>query len=177
MKWADSTTASIFSDIEKDYVRVSCDNYVKKEAFTLDESVVKQIETAIRGRFQMGFAALNCISDWKDFPVLKYEWNCFLLRSVIDMYIPTLKVIESSVKDRRYEKGAVMDIHNSTNDYPTLVSNYLKANNVTEISENKLRTFLTEKGLTMQNIPRELYSCEQMTIRMKGSRLIKAPAA
>ena len=68
-----------------------------------------------------------------------------------------MKTIEIKAKDRRFERGIVIDAQSDIKDYPELVSRFLKESGYTAISENNMLTILLINNLTYKIIPKDLY--------------------
>ena len=41
----------------------------------------------------------------EELPQIGHRWNAFLLRKVVERYIPSLKIIDMNIVDRRFERG------------------------------------------------------------------------
>ena len=95
-------------------------------------------------------------------PAIEYEWNEFLLRSIIDSYLPEFRIIEPRTRDRRFERGVIVKTESNTTSYVDLIINVLSKNNITEISENKLHAFLIANDLSYKVIPKDLFVSEQI---------------
>lgn len=162
LKWSDATTGIVFGDIEKEYIRVSSNLYIKRDKFEIDDWFISKVEVILRGRMDQGFVSLINFSFWDDLPVCKYEWNVYFLRSLIDKYMPALKVIEIRTKDRRYERGIVLDVNSPIKNYEDLIITFLNVNGVSETTENHMTSILVMHNLTYKMIPKELYSSEKL---------------
>ena len=163
LKWPAATVGIVFSEIEKDYIRISDDSYVQTEDFIIDDQTICEIEEKLRNCMTEGFLSLINFDEWDSLPELKYEWNVFLLRSIVGRFLESFKVIETRAKDRRYERGILVDRISSINDYPDLIALFLKNRGISEISENTLLTLLIVNNLTYKLIPKELYSSDRIT--------------
>ena len=97
-----------------------------------------------------------------ELPDIGYEWNEFFLRSLIDKFIPSLKVVETRAKDRRYERGIVINAESDITDYTDLVIRFLNVLGYSNISENNMLTLLIMNNLTYKVIPKELYSSDKL---------------
>ena len=76
-----------------------------------------------------------------------------------------MKIIEPISKDRRYEKGIVVLQSSQIQSYDELIAVNLKKNNIKEISEYKLLSYLIINGLAIQVIPHDLYCSDKFSIK------------
>ncbi len=162
LRWSAVTVGIVFSDIEKEYVRVSADLYMKKDRFFIDEHSVAIVEKEIDNMLAQGYLSLINLDIWDDLPPIQYEWNSFLLRSIIELYLPRYTIIETKSRDRRFERGIVVYGDSGYVEYADLIVDLLKGLNYYQIAENDLLTFLIIKNLTYKMIPKELYTANQI---------------
>ena len=67
------------------------------------------------------------------FPVIKYEWNTFLLETIVKKYLREYKIISPDFKDRRYQKSIIVGDKYDVHSYPELVAVILKEKGYEEI--------------------------------------------
>lgn len=162
LKWPAVTASFIFLNIEKDYIRVSSDRYVVKENCILNSNTVEQIETVLVQYMKNDILPLMNFKDWDELPDIGFEWNQFLLHSVLELMGINLRIIETRTKDRRYERGIIVYGDSYFREYSEVVAHVLKKNNITEISENFMLSFMIVNGLTYKIIPKEIYNSEKI---------------
>ena len=162
LRWSTTTVGAMFSEIEKDYIRISDDEYIKESDFEIDDSVKNRVEKILRSEMRDGFVSLINYDEWDEYPAIQYDWNIFLLRSIIDKYLKGLKVIETVSRDRRYERGVVIDASSRISNYSEMVRDFLRGKGYSEISENDMLTILVMNNLTYKMIPKELYTSEAL---------------
>ena len=156
-KWSLVTAGMSFYDIGQDYIRISSTKYVKKTLFCIDDNTISCIKNLVISAMKYNYLSLLNYDSFDSYPSIGYEWNTFLLRSVIDNYIPCLSVVEFKIKDRRYEKSFIVDAELGIRTYVELVAMFLKENSIFEITESKLNSVLILQDLTYRIIPQELY--------------------
>ena len=111
--WASATAFAIFPDLEKDFIRVSQNDYVRKNCFDISKSFVDSVSKQLQELVsESGYFAINGIFDYKLFPQCPYEWNSFLLESIIKNMIPA-SIIYPQIKDRRYQRGIIVPDNSS----------------------------------------------------------------
>ena len=162
LKWAEVTKGTVFSEIEQDYLRLNDDLYIRRDAVSISEQTIEAIEATLRSKMRCGFVSLISFKDWHTLPNIGYDWNAFLLRSVVDKYIERLKVIETRATDRRYERGLIVDDGSEYVDYADIVVAVLRASGVSSINERDLLEKLIKNGLTSKVIPKELFVSDKI---------------
>lgn len=148
--------------IEKDYVRIADDLYIKKEHFDVSNESVIKIHQVLKNKMLNGYVSLINFDDWEEMPSIQYEWNIFLLRTIIDIKIDDLRIVEIKTRDRRYERGIVIESDSEIKDYADLVISLLNKLDMTEITENNMLTLLIMNNLTYKMIPKELYVSDKI---------------
>ena len=169
-QWPSITNGIIFYDIEKEYYRVSEDLYVQRAEFSVSLNQVREIEEVVRDYKKNVYMPIGGFTSWEEFPDIGYAWNPFLLRMVLEKFGSAFRIIDTKSKDRRFEKGIVLDHDNPISSYDELVVSLLKENNITEISEYYMLKFLASRGLCKQVIPKELYESDFLVY--KGEKFI-----
>lgn len=157
LMWPAVTSGMVFSDIEKDYIRVSYDRYVKKSLLVLDEVVISEIEEILFQKMKYDILPIINFEEWELLPDIEYEWNNFLLHAIVDKMSNKFRIIETRT-DRRYERGIVVYADSKFIEYSDVVAHCLKANGYTVVSEPQLLSFLIVNGLAYKMIPKELYN-------------------
>lgn len=156
-KWSTGTAFQAFYDIEQDYIRVSLTSYVKKDVFDISDKDIESVRATVLSNMEGHCLSLINFDSFDSFPEIGYEWNTFLLRSIVDNYIPSFEVIEVAIKDRRNERGIIVETTIGIHSYAELVSYYLKSSNIKEINASNLTSFLVVHDLAYRILPQELY--------------------
>lgn len=162
LKWSPVTTGLVFSEIETDYARINDDMYIKRDAFDISEDAVNEIRQVLRRKMSKGYLSLINFDDWEDFPDVPYEWNVFLLRTIVNIRMSDLRIVEIKTKDRRYERGIVIEANSDIIDYTDLIISFLKNMGMKDVSENNMLTLLVMNNLTYKMIPKELYVSDKL---------------
>lgn len=162
LMWPAVTSGMVFSDIEKDYIRVSDDRYIKKDLFVVDTMIISKIEDILCQKMKYDVLPIINFDEWELLPDIEYEWNRFLLHAIIDKMSNKLRVIETRTTDRRYERGIVVYADSEFVEYSEIVVHCLKGNGYTTISEAQMLSFLIVNGLTYKIIPKELYNANKI---------------
>ena len=170
LKWPDVTAGCAFDDIENDYIRISKDTYIKRESFEVNDFIKAQLEKILQVEMKKGFVSMINYMNWETYPVFEYEWNEFLIRTIVENYIPSLRIVEGRFKDRRMERGIIVDCASPVKNYEDLVVSLLRQNKYSEISEDELLSMLVLHNLTYTVIPKELYKGKN--IYYKGTKFV-----
>ena len=162
LKWSPVTTCMVFSEIETEYARITDDLYIKRDAFDISDDVVVKIQQVLNRKMLKGYISLINFDEWEDFPEIPYEWNVFLMRTIVDLRISDLRIVEIKTKDRRYERGIIIKSEADIMDYTDLVISFLKNMGIKEVSESNMLTLLVMNNLTYKMIPKELYVSDKL---------------
>ena len=167
-KWSNVTISAVFYDLAIDYVRISDSVYSKRNEFSISDTNISIIKNYILEHMRYGCFSLLNFDAFDEFPEVGYSWNAFLLRSIIEKYISTLRIVESKAKDRRYERGIVVDSNSNIYDYIDIVVHTIKCNGTSEISESNLLSLLVLNDLSYKIIPQELYTENERLLYKDG---------
>jgi hypothetical protein len=159
--WSEITSGFVFSEIEKDTIRISEDEYLKKESFDINATTLNEIKTILNSICNdLGIISAINMYDFSQFPKINYEWNSFLLTSIIEHYDIGFKIVNPKNIDRRYQKSIIVRNDKNYNQLDEIVDAYLIQNGINEISENNLLSFLLLNHLIRKVIPKELYESQ-----------------
>ena len=149
----------VLNSIEKDYCRISLNEYILRSEFYIDESALKQIKQVVSSLLtSSGYYGIFGIYNYDAFPTVQFEWNEFLLQTIIEKYGLGVKILEPNTRDRRYKRGILVDKDCSCNSFEELVVEQLKADSISMIAEEEFSNYSRRKGLVLTtNIPQELY--------------------
>ena len=166
LKWAEGTKHGMFIEIERNYVRISMDDYVIREDFCVEENQRIKINNYLMELLSSeGYYAINNIIDYEGFPKLPYKWNGFILESIISEYDLDIILITPQVIDRRYLRSVIVEKTKSIENFEDLVLFLLEKEEITRITENELLNFLKLRGLVANIMPRELYESTKLLFK------------
>ena len=162
LEWANGTFTMIANAIEKDYIKIDLNNYVSKMTFHLDiESlrlITRELEKLTR---DTGYYGIFSVYNFDSFPSIGYEWNEYLLQSIIDNYRTGYRVLEPKVRDRRYKRGIIVPESSTCMTYEELIIAEMKRDNISNIEKDAFSGYLRRKGLVLTaNVPIELMDGE-----------------
>ena len=169
--WAGGTLHAVFSELEKGYIRLSENDYVHKDCFSLSAASRAGLSEILAQEVKdAGFCALGSITDFAAFPECGYQWNGFLLGALINEYGLGFRVINPQTKDRRFQKGLIVPENSPCLSFGELIAGHLHKSGFRTMSEAELVQFLRECGIAANFVPQELY--ESAGIRYKNETFI-----
>ncbi|SEP84465.1 RNA polymerase, alpha chain C terminal domain [Lachnospiraceae bacterium RM5] len=155
MKWSRVTAGAVLTDIEEDYARISSDGYIKNTRFDIPKDIENCVSQIIEERIEDGILPLLNI-DFDDFPEWEYQWNEFVLETLVERCYDNLKVIQPTMKDRRYQRGILVSKELNITTYPEIVANKMLLTGNEKMSESQFLSFLVIHNLARKAIPNEL---------------------
>lgn len=157
LRWSPVTSASVFKEIEQEYIRISNDKYIVKHRFSIEYDALAEIRVLIERKMENDVLPIYAIDDYDDFPEIGYDWNKFLLGSIVDNFCLNFNLVYPLTSDRRYQKGIITHAQNGMNSYSQIVAHLLLANNIGSLSEGGMLSFLIANDLVRgTTVPREL---------------------
>ncbi len=157
MHWSPVTSGLVFSELETEYFRISQDEYVKKDIVSFDSQIIDSIKQTIGSKLnEIGYLSLIGLDDFEDFIDVGYEWNTFLLASIVENCEMGFKIVQPQTRDRRYQKGIIIESDSSTDTYDGIVAATMKYHGIESLRENQFLSFLILNHLTTKATPREL---------------------
>ena len=156
-RWPAGTVGSIFTEIEKDFVRVAADVYIRRNSLEITEDDIDYINTLLNEESaENWYLPLQQFADSEDVTPSGHPINEFLIGSIIGLRDFGWHIVSPQFKDRRYQKGILVKNEISITAYDELVSTVLKEHNVESISENDLLSFLMIRSLSFRYVPKDL---------------------
>jgi hypothetical protein len=173
--WSSGTQSSLFKTIESDFIRISQDRYILKSKFNLDLSSINATKNQINHLVNAsGYFTFDAICSFDSFPEGKYEWNVFLLESIINEYILEYKIIYPQVTDRRHPRGIIVSSDSPINSFVEFVASLLRQDGIATLSEIEMINYLKNRGIINNHMPQELYNCSRLTYKNEVFSLILA---
>ena len=165
MKWSWMGVWNSFKAIEKDYIRITYDEYLLSELLVVDEKTVELIKNQLFMEIdEKGYMSLLDNIDYSEFPDTDYEWNPFVLEGIVKKYIKEIQMIYPENRDRRFSKVFFVRKESGIRSYPELVAYVFKRNDYTSLTESKFMSFLIINGLAIKMIPKEIINSNYFRI-------------
>lgn len=155
--WSETTADLIFYELEKDYIRISDDIYILYNNFSVQENVLSQVGTWLQNHISaQGFLSMIGFDEFENLPSIQYEWNSFLLVSIIKKYELGFRLVSPAIRDRRYNKEIIVLNDSAYYHLDDVVYDLLAKNGIKVIDESNLLSFLVINHLVSKVIPKEL---------------------
>lgn len=164
--WSDSTITSVLVPLEREYIRLNEEEYIKKSLVNVSEETVSSMDAVIASNMGTGsYVALFAAFNFDNYPDIGYRWNEFVLHSMIEGYSKKYRIIEPRMRDRRYKRGIIVGRDNPCTSFEELVAFQMKADNQLAIPQDQFAGCLIQKGLLLTgNIPQELYEGDRVRL-------------
>lgn len=178
-KWAiPSNYNLLFHNIVEQRLRISKDMFIHEDAFSLSENKICAIKKALKELIpDSGYLSLFSITEYDLFPNIKYEWNDFLVATIVKKFIPEIKIIEPTTSSKEKELGIMISDMCVINTFDQLLANVMKIDGKKEIMKDDIHNYLKTKGLLFHHIiPKEIYSGKYIKYKNKKF-LITEPLA
>ena len=117
--------------------------------------VKEEVQRAIKNDF-----AMLMDFDFQQFPKCDYQWNEFLLETIVKYYFDEYNIIHPAITDRRYQKGIIVTKQSGLKSYSQVVANLMKTTGKTVMSTSQFLSFLVVNNLAIRVIPNELENSE-----------------
>lgn len=156
-EWSEVTAGFVFSNIEKDYVRLSKNTYQKAGNFALNEEdkayIIKLLSRLAEKDWHL---PLQRFADIDEVTPGGICINDFVMHSIISKYGFGWHVVSPQTKDRRYEKGILVRDDKTITAYDQLVAQLMADTGVRTLSNSQMLSFLLLHQLSFKTIPKEL---------------------
>ena len=174
-------------------MRLNEDMYMKNDDFKIGKEELVQIETVVRSLMTRGEKREKVVSECggekrsecgcmhkeepleyisminlkipEELPQIGHRWNAFLLRKIVERYIPSLKIIDMNIVDRRFERGIIVDENSILKTYDDVVIRTLMSLGYRAVTEAEMLKFLIEHNLICRAIPKELYTADGLIFK------------
>jgi hypothetical protein len=168
------TAGMVFTEIEKEYIRVSQDEYLKKSCLSFDTSDIEIIKGLVESyAVDEWYLPLQKFAECEERLPNRLEINEFVMESLANELNLGWHVVQPQIKDRRYQKGILVRNDNSIMTYDALVSSVLVYKGISELSESQLLSFMQIHQLAGKVIPKELFSSSHFEVDDNGTIKVK----
>lgn len=156
--WSETTLDAIFCELEREYTRISDDVYILSTNFNIAENALNQISDWLENHIiTNGYLSMLGCDDFENLPSIRYEWNSFLLVSIIKKYELGFRLVSPTIRDRRYNKEIIVSKDSNYYHLDDIVYTLLEKNGINFIDESNLLSFLVINHLVSKVIPKELF--------------------
>lgn len=168
------TAGMVFTEIEKEYIRISQNEYLRKSCVSFDSSDIESIKDLLESyAADEWYLPLQKFAECEERLTNRLEINEFIVESLASEFSLGWHVVQPQIKDRRYQKGILVRNDNSIMTYDALVSSVLVYKGISELSESQLLSFMQIHQLAGKVIPKELFSSSHFEVDDNGTIKIK----
>ena len=166
LAWSESYLPTAYIELRRDYIRISEDDYERKTYFVLSSIVTESLSVILSKIVaKNGFYAFGSNIDFSGFPMCDYQWNGFLLESIINEFNIGFRVLYPQERNRRVQRGVIVFDDSPHHSFEDLIVGIMTENNVYSITEAGLVTFLRMHGIITNTLLRELYEMPRMQFK------------
>lgn len=173
-EWSDVTASLVFSNIEKEYVRLDKNTYHKAETFELSEQDQEFISELLGwSASDEWYLPLQRFADSEESTPSGIRINEFVMSSIVRKYGLGWQIVSPQTKDRRYEKGILVRDNPDITAYDQLVAKVLSDAGIYSLTASRLLSFLQIHQLTFKTIPKELEVSEYFAVADDQFNIVK----
>jgi len=148
----------------EDVVQISQNNFIFSNKLSIPEDTLKLISNVITDYLDTSkYLNIDNFLEYDRLPELEWDWDGFLLKSIILKYEPKLpfRIIETEIRSSNYCRSFIVSNDIEADGYVDLVRWVLHQEGKTKISEGVLASFLRTRNLLFaDNIPKELMNSD-----------------
>ena len=168
------TAGMVFTEIEKEYIRISQNEYLRKSCISFDTSDIEIIKGLVESyAVDEWYLPLQKFAECEERLPNRLEINEFIMESIATELDLGWHVVQPQIKDRRYQKGIMVRNDNSIMTYDALVASVLLSKGISELSEAQLLSFMQIHQLAGKVIPKELFSSPHFEVDDNGTIKVK----
>ena len=173
-EWSDVTASLVFSNIEKEYVRLDKNTYQQAETFELSEHDQEFVADLLRwSASDEWYLPLQRFADSEESTPGGIRVNEFVMSSIVRKYGLGWQIVSPQTKDRRYEKGILVRDNLNTTAYDQLIAKILSDAGIYSLTASRLLSFLQIHQLTFKTIPKELEVSEYFAVSDDQFNIVK----
>lgn len=163
--WSDVTAGFVFSNIEKEYIRLSKNEYQLSNSFVLSPEDLEYVADLLSwSASESWYLPLQKFSDSEEITPSGLHINEFAVKSIIEKYSLGWHTVTPQSKDRRYEKGILVRNDRNITAYDQLVAEVVSEAGIQTLTASRMLSFLQIHQLTYKTIPKELELSEYFTV-------------
>lgn len=167
----------LIRDLNNEFLRIDAETLVRVEGEIDEDSIAETAKLLLEKIESRGFLTASKIDDYISFPKTDFEWNPFLLRSLVEKYMDDMIVITDIPTTDTYIMNSVFtDSRSEIDGYESLLRNIIRTRNSDRPFEtaDELIDWLKEQGLIIGNVPKCLLD-ESILSKDEGGKLLVPP--
>lgn len=163
--WSEVTAGFVFSSIEKDYVRLSKNEYQLSRSFDLTPTDLEYISDLLSwSASDSWYLPLQKFTDSEEITPNGLRINEFAVKSIVEKYSLGWHTVTPQSKDRRYEKGILVKNERNITAYDQLISEVMIEAGIQTLTASRMLSFLQIHQFTYKTIPKELELSEYFIV-------------
>jgi hypothetical protein len=147
----------LIKNLNDDFLRVDSETLVRMNE-EIDENIIVETAKLLLEKIESyGFIAASKMDDYVSFPKIDFEWNSFLLRSIVEKYMDDMiGIIDIPTTDIYVMNSIFIDPQTETDGYESLLRNILadENNNRSFEAGGEIIDWLKEQGLIIGSVPK-----------------------
>jgi len=164
------TAGMVFTEIEKEYIKISQNAYMRKSCMSFDTSDIEIIKGVVESyAVDEWYLPLQKFAGGEELLPNRLEINEFVMESLVNELNLGWHVVQPQIKDRRYQKGIMVRNDNYIMTYDAMVASVLLSKGISELSEAQLLSFMQIHQLAGKVIPKELFSSSHFEVDDNGT--------
>jgi hypothetical protein len=147
----------LIKNLNDDFLRINSETLVRADAEIDENTIVETAKLLLEKIESRGFIAVSKIDDYISFPKIDFEWNPFLLRSIVEKYMDDMiGIVDIPTTDIYVMNSIFIDPQSETDSYESLLKNILtdENNNKHFESAEEVINWMKEQGLIIGSIPK-----------------------
>lgn len=170
--WSRGTIYAALRDLEKEIIRISEDDYVLPDMFVFEDDFIRRFKESIASLVKdSGYYGLFAYLPFNKFPPCQFEWNSFLVESIILEHEIGFKILSPQTASR-YQRGIIVNSSHSAHSLEEFVAHTMRVDGNIALTESEFGDYLKDKGIIYtNNVPQELYNCPEIAYKNEKFRL------
>jgi len=155
-------------------IQIDYEKYALKKNFAIKKEHIEKIRDILRDKIKnTKYIPLRGIKDFTEYPKMEYQWNSYLLESIVKEYLKEYRIIEKYFKDRRYKCSTLVKSDSNIGNIADLIIYILKNHYEEELTLNRIQDYLQEKNVILKVLPKEVWDSEVIWVDKEGRVEIK----
>jgi len=158
--FSDGSILGFFYKVSKKLSQISIDEYILKDNLKINDETIEEIRNKVDKKFKdKKYLSLLGFMDFGDFPDIGFEWNPYLLKSVIIKYIKDYRAIEKGLKNQRCSYMTLVKNNSCIKNIVDLILFILKEEykDKENMTITKITNYLQIENIIYKSLPNEFY--------------------
>lgn len=151
---------TLIDELSDEFIRADKYLCIRIEKIDISEEKIDIIKNIMKDIIsQKGYISARKINDFIFFPNIGMRWNGYILKSIIEKYIPEIKVLQITTSDTFLLSAVFLNDDCEYDSYEELIRSIVKSeHDFTPFNDiNEVKQWLQEEELINQNIPKFMF--------------------